>query len=141
MTCVNPVNQPIYQALLDKAASYPADKVYQAKAYQTVAESVLNHTWDINEIARQNQWWKGQGRYIPGNGDSTREFITDFVKMNSPPPEISPAFTAAVKAVIARIDRTSPSTSTTHQNVKVKSSKPTLRRSERIKAKPLIKYA
>ena len=140
MTCVNPVNQPIYQALLDKASSYPADKGYQAKAYQKVAESVLNHTWDINEIARQNHWWKGQGRYIPGNGDSTREFITDFVKMNSPP-KISPAITSMVKGIIARTIPTSPSTSTTHQNDKVKSSKSTPRRSERIKAKPAVKYA
>jgi hypothetical protein len=132
----------IYKALLDKAASYPVNKVFQIAAYKKVAESVLNHTWDINEIARQNHWWKGQGRYIPGNGDSIREFITDFVKKNSPP-EIPPAITTMVKAMITRIDseRVTPTNPTKHQNVKVKPSKPTLRRSERIKAKPLVKYA
>jgi hypothetical protein len=40
LTCVVPLNQPLYQALLDKAASYPADKPYQARAYKKVAEAV-----------------------------------------------------------------------------------------------------
>ena len=39
-TCVVPQNQPLYQALLDKATSYPADKPYQARAYKKVAEAV-----------------------------------------------------------------------------------------------------
>ena len=42
-TCVISQNQPIYQALLDKATTYPADKPYQAKAYRTAAESVLSY--------------------------------------------------------------------------------------------------
>ncbi len=80
--CVVPANQPIYDALLAKAASYPAEKHYKAKAYKKVAESVLTHTWDINEIAKKGTWWQGQGQHVPGCGDSIKQFITDFVRRN-----------------------------------------------------------
>ncbi len=80
--CKVPANQPIYDALLAKAASYPAEKHYKAKAYKKVAESVLTHTWDINEIAKKGTWWQGQGQHVPGCGDSIKQFITDFVRRN-----------------------------------------------------------
>jgi hypothetical protein len=40
MTCYVPQNQPLYQALLEKAASYPPEKPYQAKAYTDAAHQI-----------------------------------------------------------------------------------------------------
>ncbi len=68
-------NQPIYEALVKKANSYPADKVYQAKAYKKVAEGVLNFDQDI--YANSDKIW-----LIKGVGDSIEGFIEDFIKAN-----------------------------------------------------------
>ena len=87
MNCSVPANQPIYQALLDKAASYPADKIYQAKTYKKAAESVLTHTWNIYDIAKNNSWYQGQGQHIPGAGEGIRTFIKDFIKTEVFPSE------------------------------------------------------
>jgi hypothetical protein len=89
--CKVPANQPIYEALLAKAASYPADQPYQAKAYKKVAESVLTHTWDINEIARKGTWWQGEGQHVPGIGGSTLCFISDFVRCAPTIAPVAPA--------------------------------------------------
>lgn len=86
-TCSVSENQPIYQALLDKAASYPADKPYQAKTYKKAAESVLTHTWNIYDIAKNNSWYQGQGQHIPGAGEGIRTFIKDFIKTEVFPSE------------------------------------------------------
>jgi len=77
-TCVISKNQPIYQALLDKAATYPADKPYQAKAYRTAAESVLSYDKNLYEA------YTGQlpCPSIYGIGDKIEEFICEFVKNN-----------------------------------------------------------
>uniref|UniRef100_A0A6C0DWV6 Uncharacterized protein n=1 Tax=viral metagenome TaxID=1070528 RepID=A0A6C0DWV6_9ZZZZ len=77
-TCVISQNQPIYQALLDKAASYPADKPYQAKAYRTAAESVLSYDKNLYEA------YTGQlpCPSIYGIGNKIEEFICEFVKTN-----------------------------------------------------------
>lgn len=77
-TCVISQNQPIYQALLDKAATYPADKPYQAKAYRTAAESVLRYDKNLYEA------YTGQlpCPSIYGIGDKIEEFICEFVKNN-----------------------------------------------------------
>ncbi len=40
MTCYVPQNQPLYQALLEKAASYPPEKHYNAKAYTDAAHQI-----------------------------------------------------------------------------------------------------
>lgn len=73
MSCSVPANQPIYQALLDKAASYPADKPYQAKAYKKAAESVLNYNKNFYDSVIET---------IPGIGQKIEEFIDDFVANN-----------------------------------------------------------
>jgi len=77
-TCVISQNQPIYQALLNKAASYPADKPYQAKAYRTAAESVLSYDKNLYQA------YTGQlpCPSIYGIGDKIEEFICEFVKTN-----------------------------------------------------------
>ena len=77
-TCVISQNQPIYQALLDRAATYPADKPYQAKAYRTAAESVLSYDKNLYEA------YTGQlpCPSIYGIGNKIEEFICEFVKNN-----------------------------------------------------------
>lgn len=76
MTCVNPANQPIYQALLDKAASYPPDKVYQALAYKKAAQGVLNYRRDIyHDITEYNCHYG-----IQHVGVSIYKFIKEFIK-------------------------------------------------------------
>lgn len=89
MSCTIPANQPIYQALIDKAASYPADKIYQAKAYKKAAESVLNYNKSFyNSIIET----------IPGIGQNIEEFIDDFVASN-PLKAPEPVLTGAAKAM------------------------------------------
>ena len=72
MTCVNPTNQPIYNALITQADSYPADKPYQAKAYRKAAEGVARWNYDL---------YKDYVYAVPGVGTHIGEFIEDFLKM------------------------------------------------------------
>jgi hypothetical protein len=74
-SCVVSSNQSIYEALIKKANSYPADKMYQAKAYKKVAEGVLNFDQDI--YTNSDKLW-----LINGVGDSIEVFIEDFIKAN-----------------------------------------------------------
>ena len=90
-TCTIPANQSIYQALLDKAASYPADKPYQAKAYKRAAESVLNYNKNFYDCIIET---------IPGIGQKIEEFIDDFVASNPLNPIMpEPVLTGAAKAM------------------------------------------
>ena len=73
MACCNPANQPIYQALIDKAASYPANKAYQAKAYRKVAENLLNYEHSIYE--NYYRLWD-----IDGVGQSIEDFVRFFIR-------------------------------------------------------------
>ena len=84
-TCSVSQNQPIYQALLDKAASYPADKTYQVKAYKKAAESILTYNTDIYaEFAKYNCFLSS-----PANiGEKIEEFIHEFIKANPLKPAI-----------------------------------------------------
>jgi DNA polymerase/3'-5' exonuclease PolX len=78
--CTVPANEPIYQALLDKAASYPADKVYQARAYRDAAEKLRTHTTDLFSIKDRNyelldhldDYW----------GPHVAEFIQNYIVAN-----------------------------------------------------------
>ncbi len=81
-TCVNPNNQFIYQALLDKAASYPADKTYQIKAYEKAAASIAAHKKSIYDEVICD-WWSPL--YIQGIGHSIEDFINKFIKENPQP--------------------------------------------------------
>ena len=94
-SCTVSQNQPIYQALLDRAASYPADKVYQTKAYTKAAESV--RTWNYNLY---NDYIPS----IPWVGDSIEKFISGFIKTFPADKVTSPAesnqfLTGAAKAM------------------------------------------
>lgn len=86
-TCTVSANQPIYQALLDKAASYPTDKPYQAKAYKKAAESVLTYYTNIyDEIAKYNRFYG----IAPTNvGVKIEDFIYEFIKATPTPARFS----------------------------------------------------
>ncbi len=72
--CILPVNQPIYQALMDKAASYPADKVWQARAYRKAAQGILTYNYNIFDINNFMNW-----RYSNGIGYSIETFVGQFI--------------------------------------------------------------
>jgi hypothetical protein len=85
MSCSVPANQPIYQALIDKAASYTADKSYQIKAYKNAAKTVLSYGENLYD-----KLLRGGGFTYPfpsGIGISIENFIYDFIKAN---PESKP---------------------------------------------------
>jgi DNA polymerase/3'-5' exonuclease PolX len=82
--CTNPTNQSIYQALIDKGASYPAEKPYQAKAYKKAAEYVAS----MNESIYDNRgefygWWCTPKD--SGIGWKIEEFINEFLRANPKP--------------------------------------------------------
>ena len=73
VNCAVPANQPIYQALFDKAASYRADKPYQAKAYRKAAEAIAIYNLNLFEISEIYP------DKIPGIGRHIEGFIYDFI--------------------------------------------------------------
>ncbi len=75
-TCVVPVNWFIYEALMEKAASYPADQPFKARAYRRVAESVLACTENLYQKFRTSPWYVG----LPHSGLSTLDFIEDYIE-------------------------------------------------------------
>jgi hypothetical protein len=94
-TCTNPTNQPIYQALLDKTASYSADKIYQIKAYKKAAEYVAAMKDGIyDERGEFYGWWCAPSD--SSIGWKIEEFINEFLKANPKPADI---LTGAAKAM------------------------------------------
>jgi hypothetical protein len=80
--CAVPANKPIYDALLAKAASYPADKVYQAKAYKKAAETVRTYKQNIpDDCAKYGGFY--MTRY-DGVGRGIEDFIYQFIKAPKP---------------------------------------------------------
>ena len=85
-TCSVFQNQSIYQALLDKAATYPADKPYQAKAYKKAAEYVVSMKVGIyDNRGKFNGWWSSPAD--SNIGCKIEEFINEFLKTNPKPTE------------------------------------------------------
>jgi hypothetical protein len=72
--CVIPENQPVYQALMDKADSYPADKVWQAKAYRNAALNLLTYTSNIFDTKHYLLWTLNRGI-----GYSIETFVDNFI--------------------------------------------------------------
>ena len=93
MTCVNPVNQPIYDALLDKADSYPAEEPYRKQAYLNAAqivagypnsiykESDLGENYDYKGVLRHNYYWDTNCK-IPGIGYKIEGFVSLVIREN-----------------------------------------------------------
>jgi hypothetical protein len=90
MTCVTPINQRIYQALLDKAASYPADKAYQAEAYKKAAESVRTTTLNLYQVTLPIRL------LLDHIGASIEQFINQFIKDEPFPSNNTPAHIKAM---------------------------------------------
>lgn len=79
MPCIIDENQPIYQALLDKANSYPSNRGVQAKAYQNAARSIMRYHANIYEEFSTYNGFDIRPDYI---GPRIEEFIKNFIETN-----------------------------------------------------------
>jgi hypothetical protein len=77
--CVIPANQSIYDALIKKANSYPANEPYRTKAYLKAAGTIAAHTKNIYE-EKVHDWWYSDG--LSGIGWGITMFINEFIKAN-----------------------------------------------------------
>ena len=79
---IHPIeNQAIYDALLKKAASYPADKVFQRKNYEGAAKKV-HSLWHNLYAVNLNDSVSVCDNIQSYFGPKTSEFIIDFIKSN-----------------------------------------------------------
>ncbi len=72
--------------MLEKAASYPREKSFQANAYKRVAENLLTHTRNMYDVINQNEWYYN-GCAIPGAREGIKKFIEDFIRTEPFPPK------------------------------------------------------
>jgi hypothetical protein len=84
-----PENKPIYKALMDKAASYPPDKPYQAKAYRTAAESIRNYGINLYDC--------DETLHIDGVGDKIADFISNFIRNSTYKAQSYPLLTRIIQ--------------------------------------------
>jgi hypothetical protein len=81
--CKNPVNQPIYDALILKSNQYSStatdnnDDIYKAKAVAKVANSVLNT--DLDLFKQQSLPYNYFRFILPGCGIHCEQFINDII--------------------------------------------------------------
>jgi hypothetical protein len=112
MSCSVPANQPIYQALIDKAASYLASatqKPYQAKAYKKAAESVATTDQNI---------YRKFPIGMPGIGDKIDDFIIEFIKANPEPTGLTRSITCGGNLQYCGHPECSDNTKTTDEPTK-----------------------
>ncbi len=98
--CYVPQNQFIYQALIDKAASYPPDKFYQANAYKNAAESILTYDKNIYDEVANNFGFPVRP---PNIGIKIEDFIYNFIRTNPAPPQPTisfPTVTSDINALL-----------------------------------------
>ncbi len=86
--CIVPHNQPIYQALIDKATFYSIHKQAKSeKKYNSAAEIIRETRTDIYSVVDQyNNIWNFQEDIeddIPNIGPSIISFIFDYAKENT----------------------------------------------------------
>jgi hypothetical protein len=93
-TCTVPANQPIYQALIDKATFYSTYKsLKDANKYTTAANSIRATKVDIYSIVEYcNSIWNFEEDFedeyedgFPHIGSSIISFIFDYAKENPKP--------------------------------------------------------
>lgn len=91
-----PENQPVYDALLAKAASYPPSETWKARAYEKAAETVASSHENIYEIYGPQTDYSN---WIPLSniGPSITKFISSIVK-EAYPQNLSPPRRCAVPA-------------------------------------------
>lgn len=87
MSCTVPANQPIYQALLDKAAFYSIHKETKSEKMYNMAAKIISETGtNIYSIVDQcNNIWNFEEDIedeIPYIGRSIISFIFDYAKEN-----------------------------------------------------------
>ncbi len=83
-TCIVPSNQPIYEALLEKAKSYPEDQVYQKKAYEKVANNLLTFEKNLHSLYTSDVIVCLELFPVPGAGYSITKFIKEFIETSKP---------------------------------------------------------
>jgi hypothetical protein len=66
--CTIIANLPIYKALIDKAASYPADQPYKAKAYLKGALAVAAYNKSIYDDYHNKTFFTSGIEGVPKNG-------------------------------------------------------------------------
>jgi hypothetical protein len=49
MSCANPLNQPLYQALINKATATNTDTLYSSATYLKASQNVANSAIDFNQ--------------------------------------------------------------------------------------------
>jgi hypothetical protein len=103
--CTITANLPIYKALIDKAASYPADQPYKAKAYLKGALAVAAYNKSIYDDYHNKTFFKSGIEGIPKHG-SVEWFI---YMMIADIPQGTPADDALCLAMAA-IRKTAPAT-------------------------------
>ena len=86
LECINPENTPICQALLNKAAAYPPEKMYNRAATLLAAHRCVG----LRDALSSFPWEGPRGGSCPPHfkkdfGLAIRRFIRDFLK-NPPPP-------------------------------------------------------
>jgi hypothetical protein len=78
LICKNPINQPIYEALIKKADTYPFSENYKAAAVCLVAENVLDTYIDLYQ---QHKIPLNHFRSIlPNCGPGCESFISNFIE-------------------------------------------------------------
>jgi hypothetical protein len=93
MSCTVPANQPIYQALLDKATYYSSVLIIQKEAnkYKNAANGILSTRANVYSIAQNaTNIWNFEEDFddeyddkLPHIGNSIKHFIFDSVKDHS----------------------------------------------------------
>lgn len=93
MSCVIPANQPIYQALIDKATYYSSVLIIQkeAKKYTNAANGILSTRANVYSIAQDaTNIWNFEEDFddkydanLPHIANSIKQFIFDSVKDHS----------------------------------------------------------
>ena len=75
-----PLNQPIVQALLDKADSFPIHKIYHAKAYRKAANNIAKLSFSLYDFILNSKSYDLDSIYIEGIGPKISHFIIHFTK-------------------------------------------------------------
>jgi hypothetical protein len=102
--CRVPENATICQALLNKAASYPPEKKYNAQAYQHAAEAVVEARYSLPEAAAPASIGDGSCwvlDYTPAPLKFIREFFKNGGKLQCAHPDNQPIYEAILAKAAA----------------------------------------
>jgi hypothetical protein len=138
-TCIVSQNQPIYQALIDKTNSYPADKPYQANAYKKATEIVATYNKNIYNQYAGSFWFESKPA---GIGYKIETFIHNFIKANPKPVDMRAAAASAAGVTLPTPTLSqAPYFGDWYQRLKpVVYTAENPRRSRRIASKPMVEY-